>query len=136
MNTKQLIAAAAFALVGSTAFAEDAAMQYIDIPVAPSKLQRAEVKAEYLRAQAAGEPSISSETAVVSVPVSTSGLTRAQVRTSLAQARASGKYVFISDSPEFAQDVTGIQRTREEVRAEARAYTRASQSAADVQAGH
>lgn len=50
MNTKSFIAAAALALIGSTAFADPSPAQ------APrSQLTRSEVQAELLRARAAGE---------------------------------------------------------------------------------
>ncbi len=56
MNTKTLIAAAAIALVGTTAFASDVR----DVP-APSTLTRAEVIADLQRAQASADPLIQTD---------------------------------------------------------------------------
>ena len=56
-TTKQLIAAAAFAVIGSSAFAVEA-----EQVVAPKgQLTRAEVQAEFARAQAAGELAYANE---------------------------------------------------------------------------
>ncbi len=57
MNRKHLIAAAAFAVIGSSAFAVEA-----EQVVAPKgQLTRAEVQAEFLRARTAGELVTSNE---------------------------------------------------------------------------
>ncbi len=57
MNRKQIIAAAAFALIGSSAFAVEA-----EQVVAPKgQLTRAEVQADFARARAAGELAYANE---------------------------------------------------------------------------
>lgn len=57
MNRKQVIAAAAFALIGASAFAVEA-----EQVVAPKgELTRAEVQAEFARARAAGELAYANE---------------------------------------------------------------------------
>jgi hypothetical protein len=136
MNTKQIIAAAAIAFVGSTsAFAQgEAELQHLGA-AQPSNVSRAAVKSETQRAQAAGELK-SGESAVAAAPAATSGKTRAEVSAEVRQAIAADKYVRVGDMVQFATDVAeGPTRTREEVRAEAVASTRSAQ-AARVKAGH
>jgi len=132
MNTKQIIAAAAIALVGSAAFAQEA-VQNIEIPTS-SNVQRADVKAEALRARAAGELS-NGEAVVVSAPAPTT-VSRAAVRNEFLQARASGKVVYVGDVAQFANETTAPVRTREEVKAEARAFARLNQTANVQTAGY
>lgn len=57
MNAKQLFAAAAIAVIGTSAFAVEAEQ----IPAQSGQLTRAEVQAEVARARAAGELSFASE---------------------------------------------------------------------------
>lgn len=57
MNRKQLFAAAAFAVIGTSAFAVEAEQ----IPAQSGQLTRAEVQAEVARARAAGELSFASD---------------------------------------------------------------------------
>ena len=133
MNTKQIIAAAAIALVGSAAFAQEA-VQNIEIPTS-SNVQRADVKAEALRARAAGELA-NSEATVVSAPAASTTLTRAAVRNEFLQARAAGKVVYVGDVAQFANETVAPVRTREEVKAEARAFARLNQTANVQTAGY
>jgi hypothetical protein len=134
MNTKQIIAAAVIALVGSAAFAQEA-VQNIEIPTS-SNVQRADVKAEVLRARAAGELS-NGEAVVVSAPAKASTtLTRAAVRDEFLQARAAGKVVYVGDVAQYANDTAAPVRTREEVKAEARAFARLNQTANVQTAGY
>lgn len=133
MNSKQIIAAAAFALVGATAFAQEA-VQNIELPTS-SNVQRADVKAELQRARAAGEVS-GAEAVAVNPPASSSGLTRAQVRDEYLQARASGKVIYVGEVAQFTNDVKASVRTREEVKAEARAFARLNQTANVQTAGY
>src|SRR5437868_3546773 len=114
MNTKQIIAAAAIALVGSAAFAQEA-VQNIEIPTS-SNVQRADVKAEALRARAAGELA-NSEAPVAAAPAASTTLSRAAVRNEFLQARAAGKVVYVGDVAQYANDTAAPVRTREEVKA-------------------
>ncbi|MEW6690468.1 MAG: DUF4148 domain-containing protein [Pseudomonadota bacterium] len=57
MNRKQLVAAAAIALIGGSAFAVEAEQ----VVVPKGQLTRAEVQAEYARARAAGELAFANE---------------------------------------------------------------------------
>jgi Domain of unknown function (DUF4148) len=82
MNTKQLIAAAAIAFAGTSAFAIEATQ--IEVPA--STLTRAEVKAELARAQAAGELNQASALYGYAQPVFASVRTRAEVRAEAVQA--------------------------------------------------
>ncbi len=137
MNTKQLFAAAAIALVGTTsAFAQDAEQH---VPTG-SQLTRAEVKAEVQRARDAGELIVASETALnATQPVkATSGLTRAEVRAEVLKAQADGSLARAAEldgnfAAAPAPTNTAAARTREEVRAEAIAYTRERNRAGRVE---
>lgn len=89
MNAKQLIAAAAFAVIGSSAFAVEAE-QF----VAPAgSLTRAEVRAELARAQAAGEVATVSETygGFTAVAKATPKLDDSQVARSRDEARVEAR---------------------------------------------
>lgn len=95
MNAKQLFAAAAFAVIGSSAFAAEAE-QFVPHNGA---LTRAEVRAELNRAQAAGELATVAETY--------------------------GGYVSVAKAaPKL--DEAKVARSRDEVRAEARAAVRSN----------
>ena len=140
MNTKQLIAAAAIALVGSTtAFAQsEIELQHFGADQT-STLTRAEVRAELLRARAAGEvPVVSDLMGALSPVVATAratDATHAQLRAEVVKGLADGSLGQPTDVAVTATNAAGSVRSREEVRAEARAYTRDSH-AARVQAGH
>lgn len=137
MNTKQLIAAAVLTLVGSTAALAQTEVELQHFGAAqPSTTTRAAVRAEFLRAQVAGEVQTPNEVVAVSPAAPNANkLTRAQVRTEFAKARVDSSYALPTEVTMFANDTSGAVRSREEVRAEARAYTRGSY-AARVQAGH
>jgi Domain of unknown function (DUF4148) len=118
MNTKTLFAAAALALMGTTAFADEVR----DYPT-PSTLTRAEVRAELDRAQANGELTIHSETYGFVAPAArirgsqfVAGLSRVEVRRDLASAPNAATIAGES----YGTVVPGASiRSREEVRAEA-----------------
>jgi Domain of unknown function (DUF4148) len=118
MNTKTLIAAAALALMGSTAFADEVR----DYPT-PSTLTRAEVRAELDRAQANGELTIHSDTYGFVAPAGRIGsrpvvasLSRVEVRRDLASAPNAATITGES----YGTVVPGDSiRSREAVRAEA-----------------
>lgn len=95
MNAKQLLAVAAFAVVGSSAFATEAE-QFVP---QTGSLTRAEVRAELSRAQAAGD--------VVAIGETYGGV--------VAVAKATPKF-----------DTAKVARSRDEVRAEARAAARSN----------
>lgn len=139
MNTKQLIAAAAIALVGSTtAFAQSESELQNFGASQTSTLTRAEVRAELLRARATGEAPVVSDLIWFSSPVVATARvtdpTRAQLRAEVVKGLADGS---LAQPTEVAMTATaaGSARSREEVRAEARASTRSAR-AARVQAGH
>lgn len=137
MNTKQLIAAAVLTLVGSTAaFAQtELELQHFGANQ-PSATTRAAVRAEFLRAQASGEVQTPNEVVVSSLAApKANSPARAEVRTAFVKPRVDSSYALPTEVTMFANDTTGPVRSREEVRAEARAYTRTSH-AARVQAGH
>lgn len=92
MNAKQLFAAAAFAVIGTSAFAAEGE-QFVP---QTGSLTRAEVRAELARAQAAGEI-VANET-------------------------YSGAVAVAKATPKF--DDAKVARSRDEVRAEARAAVR------------
>jgi hypothetical protein len=138
MNTKQLIAAAAIALVGSTTvFAQSADELQRFGSDQTSTLTRAEVRTELLRARAAGEAPVVSDLIWASSPVAASTRvtdpTRAQVRAEVVKGLADGSLAQPTDVTAGA--TASSVRSREEVRAEARASIRSAQ-AAPVQAGH
>lgn len=127
MNAKTLIAAAALAIVGTTAFADEVR----DYPT-PSTLTRAEVLADLARARAEQSPIEFAEAygnvqpAIVAQrnarnPATT--LTRVEVLRQLAQARADEGTLVAGEA--YGSVKPGLSlRTREEVRAEAIAANR------------
>ena len=96
MNTKQLLAAAALAVIGSSAFAVEAEQ----VPSQSGQLTRAEVKAELARAQAAGELFFAAD--------------------------SYGGFKAVTYAARKAPLDQTVGRSREEVREEARAATRNS----------
>lgn len=135
MNSKQVIVAAALALVGSAGFAQTLQLQHFG-ENQTSATTRVAVRNEVTRSLANGVALVPSEVDVATVfpKVPAGGVTRAEVRAEVLKARADG-----SLARQQEQDIGGTfvasTRTREEVRAEAIAQTRAGQ-AARVQAGH
>ncbi len=105
MNTKQLIAAAAIALIGSAAFAAEGEQ----VAVPKGQLTRAEVQAELARARNAGE--------VTSIAASYGSFNPQ------AYAARDGAIARTAD------------RSRDDVRAEARAATRGAKFNADYVGG-
>ena len=139
MNTKQVIAAAAIALVGSAAFAQsDIELQNFGRDQA-STVSRAEVLAQVQRAQATGELITPSE--VLASAVSTSKpaalfarTDRAQVRSDVMKARA--ELAIPSEVALYATQPQVSPRSRAEVRAEAREYVRSDAIKARISAGY
>ncbi|HEX3140655.1 MAG TPA: DUF4148 domain-containing protein, partial [Rhizobacter sp.] len=94
-----------------------------------------DVRAELVRARAAGEVATSEAVVALPAPVAQpSGLTRAQVTAELIQARAEGLDARNAEYGTYANNNTASTRSREEVKAEAVAATRGKR--AGVQAGH
>ncbi|MBC7956432.1 MAG: DUF4148 domain-containing protein [Cytophagales bacterium] len=144
MNTKHLVAAAALALVGSASFAQtEAELQHFG-STQPSVTTRATVRNEVIQARAKGEALVPVEADVAGLfnnkPQAT-GVTRAEVRTAVLKARADGSLDRLRELDAVggiggsSGNAVASTRTRDEVRAEAIAATRAGQ-AARVQAGH
>lgn len=94
MNAKQLFAVAAFAVIGTSAFATEAE-QFVP---QNGSLTRAEVRAELSRAQAAGELAVAPE--------------------------AYGGFTAVAKAPKL--DESKVARSRDDVRAEARAAVRSN----------
>ena len=89
MNVKTaLIAAATAALFASPAFAYDSQQ---DAPAPASQLTRADVKAEVIRARAAGELDFTEVNYPREQVATAPGLGRAQVRAEVLRARAAGE---------------------------------------------
>ena len=126
MNTKQLIAGAALALVGVAASAQTPDWQFGFItPSQPSAMTRQDAQAElvYARATQVVDPITQAYVAVQpSAPVS-----RAQVKAELQQARAQDT-ASMSNGFGFIDNNYTSTRTREEVRKEAIAATRGARS--------
>ena len=139
MNTKQVIAAAAIALVGSAAFAQsEVELQNFGLDQA-STVSRAEVRAQVQRAQASGELSTPSEVLVAATPVGKASTLsaradRAQVRSDVIKARA--ELAIPSEVALFATQPQAATRSRAEVRAEAREYVRSDALKARISAGY
>lgn len=126
MNTKTLIAAAAFAFIGTGAFAQEATQ--FDIPA--SQTTRAAVKAELAQArqngvQVAGEAYGSVIPAAVRTgeAQNVATLSRVEVQRDLARAQANGSYLVAGEAYGTVQPGQSL-RTRAEVRAEAIAAAR------------
>ncbi len=142
MNRKQAIAAALLVFTGSAVFAQ-AELQHVGAPQpAASTTTREAVRAEVLRARAAGETLVPAEADVAALfpkaaaKGQASQLTRAEVRAEMLKARADGSLARLRELDVIGGNNNVVSvRTREEVRAEAIAATRAGQ-AARVQAGH
>lgn len=89
MNFKTAIAVILAAAVTVPAFAETA--DFRDATPTRTKLTRADVKAEVLRARAAGELDITEANFPFEQPAAKSALTRADVRAEVIRARAAGE---------------------------------------------
>lgn len=125
MNTKQVIATAALALLGSSAaFAQSDDLQHFGASQA-STVSRAAVRAEVLSALASGELTTSSEVLASATPSHahapvTARATRGQVKAALAGADLTTS----SDVAAAGKAPAGSTLSREAVRAEARAQAR------------
>lgn len=138
MNTKQIAAAAVLALVGSVAFAQgEADLQHVGTNQT-STVNRAEVRADVQRALAAGDLYVTGEVLASAIPAAAPGAavaSRAQVRADVMNARADlalpGEAALQAVPTSHASALT-----REEVRAEARAYVRSDALRARIAAGY
>jgi hypothetical protein len=138
MNTKQIAAAAALALMGSVAFAQgEADLQHVGTNQT-STVNRAEVRADVQRALAAGDLYVTGEVLASAIPAQAPGVavaSRAQVRADVMSARADlalpGEAALQAVPTSHASALT-----REEVRAEARAYVRSDALRARIAAGY
>ena len=90
MNVKITLALILSAAFTVPAMAVDGA-NIIDLPSQPSKVTRAEVKAEVLRARAAGELDITEANFPFQLPAAKSSVTRAEVKAEVLRARAAGE---------------------------------------------
>ena len=134
MNAKTLIAGLLTTIAAAGAFANDDfnGEAHYQLPQAStSSVTRAQVKAEFLQAQAAGQ--IAYGEAGFKTPVAVSTKTRAEVKSELAQAQASGEIAY-GDGAYKTQHAVST-KTRAEVRAEAIEATR-SQSGEKLANGH
>ncbi|MBC7993258.1 MAG: DUF4148 domain-containing protein [Rhizobacter sp.] len=140
MNTKQVITAAVISLIGSAAFAQtELELQHFggSQPAASATTTRAAVRNEVLRARAAGELVSPTEADVAGLftkpnKSSASALTRSEVRAEVLKARGDGSLTRALDLDAINDRNLASVRTRDEVRNEAIAATRAPR----VQAGH
>jgi hypothetical protein len=138
MNRKQAIAAALLAFTGTAVWAQ-ADLQHFGAPQqAASTTTREAVRAEVLRARAAGETLVPAEADVAGLfpKAATKGqasqLTRAEVRAEVLKAQADGSLTRLRELDIVGERAVASVRTRDEVRNEAIAATRAPR----VQAGH
>lgn len=124
MNRKQLFAAAALAVLGTTsAFAGGEFDPLTGFGPAPA---RSTPRVAVTQADRASVERFDAGTAYAQAPASASGLTRAQVKAELAQARADGSIADFDTGLRYAQAPT-VQSTltREQVREETRLALRA-----------
>jgi hypothetical protein len=137
MNTKQVIAAAAIALVGSAAFAQsEIELQHFGATQAPS-VSRAEVRADVKRAQVAGELTTPTEVQIAAIPgkaSASSAANRAQVRAEVMQARST--LATPTEVTMFATTAAQPARSREDVRAEARQFVRSEAAKPHISTGY
>ena len=116
MNAKFAASLVFAAVVAAPAFATNT-VDYGDIAFKAGTVTRAEVRAEVLRARAAGELDITEATPAFAVAAA-SGLTRAEVRAEAIRARAAGELDLTeADYPVLAV-APASTLTRAEVRAE------------------
>jgi hypothetical protein len=100
MNVKSTIALILAAAVTVPAFAGDIAT-IVDTTPLRTKVTRAEVKAEVLRARAAGELDITEATFPFQYPAAASTLTRAEVKAEVLRARTAGELDFTEASANY-----------------------------------
>ncbi len=123
MTAKTLFAAAAIALIGTTAFAGEVT----EFATPTSTLTRAEVRADLARSQTANDLFAQGESYGNVQPMvlaqraannQVAGLSRVEVKRELARAQADGSFAQAGES--YGSVVPGVSlRTRAEVRAEA-----------------
>ena len=117
MNAKLATALVFAAGIAAPAFATNT-VDYGNVAFKAGTLTRAEVRAEVLRARAAGELDITEATPAFPVAAVPSGLTRAEVRAEAIRARAAGELDLTeADYPVLAAAAPSTL-TRAEVRAE------------------
>ena len=115
MNSRQIVAAAALALLGSSAFAGGEFDPMTGFGVVSTATPRAAVKA----ADVAQVERFDAGTAYLQAPKAASSLTRADVRAEYLRARADGELVSFDTGTEYAQAPdTASTLTRAQVRAE------------------
>lgn len=134
MNTKQVIAAAAIALVGSAAFAQsEVELQHFGAAQA-SSISRAEVRADVQRAQAQGELNTPSE--VLASAVSSAKAPALFARSSREFVKATADLATPTEVAMFANKARQSTLSRGEVRAEAREYVRSDALRARISTGY
>lgn len=116
MNAKFATALVFAAVVTAPAFATST-VDYGNVVAKPGTVTRAEVRAEVLRARAAGELDITEATPAFPVGAP-SGLTRAEVRAEAIRARAAGELDYTEANYPVVAAATPSTLTRAEVRAE------------------
>lgn len=99
MNFKTAIAFAFAAAASVPAFAGN--VDYSDAAPTSTKVTRADVLAEVLRARAAGELDLTEADLPFSPPSAKSTVTRAQVRAEVIRARAAGELDITEASPHY-----------------------------------
>jgi hypothetical protein len=115
MNSRQIIATAALALLGSSAFAGGEFDPMTGFGVVSTTTPRVTVKA----ADVATAERFDAGTAYLQAPKATSTLTRAEVRAEYVRARDGGELVSFDTGTEYAQAPdTASTLTRAQVRAE------------------
>lgn len=116
MNAKFATALVFAAVVAAPAFATNT-VDYGNIAFTPGTVTRADVRAEVLRARAAGELDITEASPAFPVAAA-SGLTRAEVRAEAIRARAAGELDYTEANYPLLAAATPSTLTRAEVRAE------------------
>ncbi|MES2264509.1 MAG: DUF4148 domain-containing protein [Pseudomonadota bacterium] len=116
MNIKHIVASVSLILAAGVALAEPGQSNLQDLKPAAGGLTREQVKADVLRARAAGELEFNDYTYPV-IASEPSGLTREQVKAEVLRARAAGELDFNDyEYPVIVSAPSG--KTREQVRAE------------------
>jgi len=138
MNTKQAIAAAVITLMCSAAFAQgEIELQHFGANQT-STVSRAEVRAEVLRAQGTGELTTPLEVRLAAVPTKSSSVLasadRVQIRADVMKARAD--LALSKEASMVVPTAHASVRSREEVRAEARAHVRSDAVRSYVTTGY
>lgn len=101
MNAKFAAAVVFAAAIASPVFAANS-VDYGDVAPKASKVSRADVRAEVLRARAAGELDITEANFPFIIAAPKTSLTRADVRADVRRARAAGELDITEATPAFA----------------------------------